>query len=114
MKKEKEKVELFDLAKEDKNGFVDMKKVYETNPDLKTRLVGKLKNKQEMIIDSITEQDLISANLREKAVSSRVLGEEVLDIEVGRSGSGVNIILDQRPIYAGLSVKSLEEPKDAS
>ena len=111
-KPEEPKLGIFDLVKEDENGFVDMKKFYKENPDIKLRMAEKLKNKQEMIIDSINPNDLISANLRDKAVSSRILGEEVLDIEVGRGGSGVQINLNTIPIYGGLAAKTVEEVKE--
>ena len=106
--KPKEK-DLFNIVQEDKNGFVDMKKFYKDNPQIKLRLAEKLKVKQEMIIDSITDQDLISADLRDKALSSKVLGEEVLDLEEGRRGNNVNILIEQTPIYAGKSVETLEK-----
>ena len=86
-----------------------MKKFYKDNPQIKLRLAEKLKVKQEMIIDSITDQDLISADLRDKALSSKVLGEEVLDLEEGRRGNNVNILIEQTPIYAGKSVETLEK-----
>ena len=108
--KPKEK-DLFNIVQEDKNGFVDMKKFYKDNPQIKLRLAEKLKVKQEMIIDSITDQDLISADLRDKALSSKVLGEEVLDLEEGRRGNNVNILIEQTPIYGGLSIKSKEKLK---
>lgn len=113
MKKPKQepKKEIFDLVQEDENGFVDMKKFYNENPDIKQRMISKLKDRQEMVIDSINQNDLISAGLKDKAITSRILGEEVLDLEVGRQGSNLNILIEQRPIYSGKSLETIEEVK---
>ena len=111
-KPEEPKKGIFDLVKEDKNGFVDMKKFYKENPDIKQRMIGKLKDKQEMVIDSINQNDLISAGLKDKAITSRILGEEVLDLEEGRKGSSLNILVEQitgMRILIDKPIKELEE-----
>ena len=82
---------LFEIAKEDKNGFVDMKNVYDEHPEIKQTFVGKIRRKQEMVIDSITEQDLMSATLRDKATSAKALGEQAFELEQGRPMGNIQV-----------------------
>ena len=82
---------IFSLAKEDENGFVDMRRTYEDHPEIKQTFVGKIRRKQEMVIDSISEQDLMSATLRDKATSAKALGEQALELEQGKPMGNVQV-----------------------
>ena len=87
------KKDIFELAEErkDKNGLVDMSEVYDIHPEVKPTFIKKLRFKQEMIVDSITGQDLTSATLRDKAVSSKALGEQAMDLEQGKPMGNIQV-----------------------
>ena len=94
-----EKADLLDLAKDikkDENGIVKLHDVIESHPDIKRTFAQKIRGKQEMIIDSITNQDVIAAGLRYKAASSKALHDQATEIERGRPFGGVNVVIIKR------------------
>ena len=94
-----EKADLLDLAvdvKKDENGIVKLHDVIESHPDIKRTFAQKIRGKQEMIIDSITNQDVIAAGLRDKAASSKALHDQATEIEQGRPFGGVNVVIIKR------------------
>ena len=94
-----EKADLLDLAKDikkDENGIVKLHDVIESHPDIKRTFAQKIRGKQEMIIDSITNQDVIAAGLRDKAASSKALHDQATEIERGRPFGGVNVVIIKR------------------
>ena len=94
-----EKADLLDLAvdvKKDENGIVKLHDVIESHPDIKRTFAQKIRGKQEMIIDSITNQDVIAAGLRDKAASSKALHDQATEIERGRPFGGVNVVIIKR------------------
>lgn len=75
----------------DKDGYIDMEKAKEQLPELKKGLVGTLRDKQKMIVESISSNDIIGAGLRDKAMSSKALGEQAMELEQGRPMGNIQV-----------------------
>lgn len=75
----------------DENGYIDMDKVKDAIPEIGKGLVKKLRDKQEMVVDSITVNDLTSAGLRDKAMSAKVLGEQAMELEQGKPMGNIQV-----------------------
>lgn len=76
----------------DKDGNVDIERAKEALPELKKGLVGTLRDKQKMIIESISSNDITGAGLRDKAMSSKALGEQATDLEQGRPLGNIQVL----------------------
>lgn len=75
----------------DKDGYIDMEQVKEKLPELKKGLVGMIREKQKMIVESITNNDTVGAGLRDKAMSSKALGEQASELEQGRPLGNIQV-----------------------
>ena len=75
----------------DKNGNVDIEQAKASLPELTKGLVGTLRDKQKMIVESITSNDISGAGLRDKAMSSKALGEQATELEQGKPMGNIQV-----------------------
>jgi hypothetical protein len=75
---------------ENDKGFVS-KETIEKNLGSFSGFSNKIRVKQEMVVDSISEADLIGAGLRDKAMSSKALGEQAMELEQGRPMGNIQV-----------------------
>lgn len=75
----------------DKDGNVDIEKAKDALPELKKGLVGTLREKQKMIVESISSNDITGAGLRDKAMSSKALHDQAAEMEQGRPMGNIQV-----------------------
>lgn len=75
----------------DKDGYIDLEKAKENLPELKKGLIDTLREKQKTIVESITLNDINGAGLRDKATSSKALGEQASDLEMGKPMGNIQV-----------------------
>ena len=90
MEEQKDNWEIIKQFK-DKDGYIDMEKVKEKMPELSKGLAKTLREKQAMVVNSIKVDDLTGAGLRDKAMSSKALGEQATELEQGRPMGNIQV-----------------------
>lgn len=81
----------YELVKplENSNGFVSKEKLNEVSS--LSGFSHRIRQKQEMVVESISESDLMGASLRDKATSAKALGEQATELEQGKPMGNIQV-----------------------
>ena len=75
----------------DENGNVDIDMAREALPELNKSLTSTLRKKQTDIVESISMTDIQGAGLRDKAMSSKALHDQAMELEQGRPMGNIQV-----------------------
>ena len=75
----------------DENGNVDIEMAKEALPELKKSLVSTLRDRQTKVVESISMVDIQGAGLRDKAMSSKALHDQAMELEQGRPMGNIQV-----------------------